>query len=139
MGWPRLQSDHESRRLHYRGALQSARRRYHDAASGSNRPPLRDVIFPTSVVLGRVPGSPTPKSRRAHASPPASRAGGWGDSRASDVVIERELVGVWPQPDGIRFVPAFVIDERLDQFFGEHIALQQEGMIIFQAPQRFFE
>ena len=40
-----------------------------------------------------------------------------------DVVIQRKLVWVRPQPNGIRFVLAFVSDVRLDQIFGKHLAL----------------
>src|SRR5690349_10792439 len=65
--------------------------------------------------------------------PPAG-PGGPAQTRGSalHVVVERELVRMRPQPYGIRLVLAFVIDEGLDQLFGEDIALQQEGVIVFE-------
>ena len=47
-------------------------------------------------------------------------------ARGSDVVVQRELVGMRAQTDRVGLVLALVVDEGLDQFFGEDVALQQE-------------
>ena len=57
----------------------------------------------------------------------------------SNVVVERELVRMRPQPDRLGFRFPLVIDESLEQFLGENIALEQELMVLFEAAQRFFE
>src|SRR5262245_26159252 len=49
----------------------------------------------------------------------------------SDVEVQGELVGVRTQPDRIHFVLALVVDPRLDEVRGEHVALQQELVIFF--------
>src|ERR1017187_10022131 len=56
-----------------------------------------------------------------------------------DVVIQRELVWVWAQADGVGLVAALVVDEGFDQLFGEYIALQEERVVVLQTPQRLFE
>src|SRR5260370_12779189 len=56
-----------------------------------------------------------------------------------NVVVQRELVRMRPQPDGVRFVLALVVDECLDQLLTEHIALRKEAVIVFEAIQRLLE
>src|SRR5437773_6626871 len=53
-----------------------------------------------------------------------------------NVVIQGEFVRMRPQPHRVGFILALVIDERLDQFFGENVALQQESVVVFQTAQR---
>ena len=43
------------------------------------------------------------------------------------------------QANGVRFVLAFVRDERLYQFFGKVISLQKVRVVLFQAIERLFE
>jgi len=50
-----------------------------------------------------------------------------------NVVVQRELVGMRAQADRIGFVLSFVVDEGFEQFLGEHVALQQEGVILLDA------
>ena len=41
----------------------------------------------------------------------------------SDVVIERELVGMWPLPDRIHFLGALIVHVGAQQLFGKYVAL----------------
>src|SRR4051812_26636635 len=56
-----------------------------------------------------------------------------------NVVVQRELVRMRTQPHGLRLVLPFVVDKRLDQFFGEDVAAEEETVVVFQAGQGFVE
>src|SRR5262249_32021813 len=56
-----------------------------------------------------------------------------------DVVIERELIRMRTQPDGVDFLLALVPDPGADDVAGEDVALQQELMVLFEGIQRFVE
>ena len=49
-----------------------------------------------------------------------------------NVVVQRELVGMRPQADGIHFFDTLVINVGAEQFLGEDISLEQEGVIFFE-------
>ena len=54
-----------------------------------------------------------------------------------DVEIQKELVGMRSQFDVVDFVIRFIFDPGVDDVLGEHVALQQEGMIFDQSRQSF--
>src|SRR5206468_5479113 len=54
-----------------------------------------------------------------------------------NVIIQRELVRMRPQPDGVHFFLALVPDPGADDVAGEHVALEQELVVFFQAIERF--
>src|ERR1700722_13743527 len=49
-----------------------------------------------------------------------------------DVVVEREFVRVRAEADRVGFALSLVSDEGFDQLFAEYVALQHEGMIVFE-------
>src|SRR5689334_10424729 len=56
--------------------------------------------------------------------------------QGSNVEVQRELVGVRPQADRIDLLLALVPDPRADHVAGEHVALQQELVVLLQVVQR---
>src|SRR5262249_37769580 len=56
-----------------------------------------------------------------------------------DVVVERELVRVRAQPDRIDLVLPLVLDPRLDEVGREHLALQQELVVLFEVVEHDVE
>ena len=50
-----------------------------------------------------------------------------------NIVVKRELIRMRPQPHRIRFLVPLVVDVGLSKLFGEHVALQQERVVVFQA------
>src|ERR1039458_8533989 len=107
------------------------------------------VIQPSTMArLGSPPGemlswAMTPCIEAVTEAPPGDVRASLGCTRRSlmplNVVIQGELVGMRPQAHGLRLVLAFVIDEGLDQLFGEDIAAHEEGVVVFQATERLIE
>src|SRR5690349_2530638 len=56
-----------------------------------------------------------------------------------NIVVERELVRVRAQSDGVGFAPAFIADEGFEQLLAEDVALEQECVILLQAVECFLE
>src|SRR4051812_49943329 len=52
------------------------------------------------------------------------------------VVVEEKLVWMGTQPQGVMLL-ALGCDPHLEEIFGEHIALEQEVVVLLQAVQRF--
>lgn len=52
-----------------------------------------------------------------------------------DIVIEGELIGMWPKADRIDFLFPFVLDVRSQHLFGEDISLQEKRGIFLQRVQ----
>lgn len=46
-----------------------------------------------------------------------------------NVVIQRELIGMWPKPNCIDFFAALVFHPRFDDILGEDVTLQQKLMV----------
>src|SRR5258708_17350062 len=46
-----------------------------------------------------------------------------------DVVVQGKLIRMWPQSDRVHFLRLFVINVGVEQFLGEYIAFEQEGVI----------
>ena len=57
----------------------------------------------------------------------------------SDVVIERELVGVGPDPEGLDLVGLLVPDPGVDHVGGEDVAAEQEVVVGAEGVERGFE
>src|SRR5262245_613602 len=60
-------------------------------------------------------------------------------SKASDVVIEKELVGMWTEPDLVDLARALVAKIGLDHVLGENVPLQEELVITFKRVERLVE
>lgn len=56
-----------------------------------------------------------------------------------NIVIQRKLVRMRPQPDCIYLLGSLVVYVRPKHFFGEYISLQQKCMIALQGVEGFFE
>src|SRR5499426_4281245 len=88
---------------------------------------------------------PAPRNHTAdpledRSAPDAHSAGGrWAAQEALDVVVEGELVGMRAQPDGIDLVLPLVLDPRLDEIRGEHVALEEEGVVLLQVVEHDVE
>ena len=54
-----------------------------------------------------------------------------------DIKIQRELVGVRTQPDSVHFLVALVPDPPADHVAREHVALQQEIVVLLQVRERW--
>ncbi len=62
-----------------------------------------------------------------------------GEVRALKIVVEVELVGVWPERHGVDFLFALVGDIGLNQIAREDAALGEEVVIVFERRQHFAE
>lgn len=62
-----------------------------------------------------------------------------GAGQKLNVVIQRELVRMRAQANGVHFLRALVIDIRIEQFLGEDVALQEELVVPLQRIERIFE
>jgi hypothetical protein len=58
-----------------------------------------------------------------------------GGHAQSDVVVERELVRVRAEADGVDLVRPLVLDPRLDDVGGEDPALEQELVVVLQVVE----
>src|SRR5260221_6258223 len=81
------------------------------------------------------------EDRRAEGPAPApSRGEGAGtSSEALDVEVERELVRMRTQPDRVNFVLPLVVDPGFDQVRSEHVALQQEIVVLLEIVENDIE
>src|SRR5262245_44345421 len=53
----------------------------------------------------------------------------------SDVEVERELPRMRPQADRVDLVLALVVDPGLDEVTREHVALEQERMVVLEVVE----
>src|SRR5919106_242859 len=84
----------------------------------------------------RGPRSPARRSRRPPRRPPAARDGRRARAlRDLHVVVQRELPRVGAQADGIDLLLALVLDPGLDQVLGEHVALEQELVVLLKGVE----
>src|SRR5579859_5279416 len=59
--------------------------------------------------------------------------------RLLNVVIQRELVRMRPQPHRVHLLHALVVDVSCQQIFGEDVALEQKLVVVLQGAHRFIE
>src|SRR4029453_13319890 len=57
--------------------------------------------------------------------------------RRSGGEVQRELVRMRPEPDGVDLVRHLVVDPGLDDVLGEDVALQEEIVVALQVLERF--
>ena len=60
----------------------------------------------------------------------------FGYSSYLHVVVERELIGMRPQAEGIDLLGALVVNPRVEQIVRKYIPLQQKVSILLQVIQR---
>src|SRR5262247_3302031 len=88
--------------------------------------------------LARSPGPVAGRARWRHwAGPPVrfGRGERGPPPAVLDVEVESELVRMWPQPHRVHLVLALVVDPGLDQIRGEHLAPEQELVVLLEVIQ----
>src|SRR6185295_17890116 len=63
----------------------------------------------------------------------------WALIIALDVVVERELVRMRTQPNRIDLILPLVLDPGLDQVRGEHVALEEELVVLLEVVEHDVE